>query len=126
MEDRVPDSIIFSFLTLCKIFKLRIWNPFEWLHLAGREGGKIYTSYFQRRQQYMCYVKLVFWKFFKNFTKLLTSWFLVMLQIFFNQRALKRHSKGNWAFKALGTWRPLGHSNSKGSQGLFPADSVNS
>ena len=76
----------------------------KFTHLISKEG-----------ENNKCYVLYVYLKVFKNSIKLSASLFLVMLQTFFTQRALKRKFKvtpraleGN-----SGTRRGLGHSGTK-------------
>ena len=59
-----------------------------------------FTHLISKGDSNKCYVKFVFQKVFKNSIALLTSPFLVILQTFFTQRALK---------DKLGTPSSLGH-----------------
>ena len=105
----------------------------KFTHLISKEG-----------ENNKCYIKYVFWKFFQNSIKLLTSPFLVVLQAFLLEErskenwALKRHTSGHqghstvttnalgqsstWDTRAreedLGTWA-LGHSRHLGIRGAL-------
>ena len=101
-----PSQLVLKFY---KIFKQSFWDPFEWLHVAGRAWQKVHIL-FPRKDTVMK----------------LTSPFLVTLQIPLTQRALKGLFKGTWALDGhsqhlgtralkghsnhLRTWRALGHS----------------
>ena len=122
---RAPESAIFSFLKLYKIFKESFWNTFEWLH----QRGKTCTSYFRggRKQYMLCKIYIL-----KIFLKTLLNNKVADLFHLKSTQRTHRHSKSaptalhgalgtqvTQALEAIGhskdTW-VLGHSSTWGTR----------